>query len=202
MTDANGARNINPSDTSSGSFTPSRSGSGSSNPNGASSNDVDSTASNRNSYRSAIGRPTARPKLNSPSSRILSQDSSEKSESRTSKASTDAPRTRYRANSTKPARRSRRTRNSIQNKIQNATQKDAQSTSRRRLFGAAPDRVKRKSSSRTRALKARIPFACREKVGKRPQASTVILFWRRFLWTNIFRKGVFRHNRVISTERC
>ncbi|MEL7329238.1 MAG: serine hydrolase [Cyanobacteria bacterium J06559_1] len=149
MTDANGARNINPSDTRSGSFTSSKSGAGS----------------------TGAGSSAHGPKLNIPSSRILPKEAPEKGDPRSSKASADTPRTRYRANSTKPARRSRRTRNGAPNKAQNPASKNTHPAGRR-LFGTAPDRVKRKSSSRTRALKARIPSPAEKKLERGHQLQT------------------------------
>lgn len=68
----------------------------------------------------------------------------------------DKPKTRYRAGEEQPTRRTRRSRNNG-SKGTGSRGNGAKSdeNGRRRLFGTVPDRIKSKSSSRTRALKAK-----------------------------------------------
>ncbi len=160
MTDANGTRNNRPGSQGPTSQSASQNGSQQS-PN----------QSHSRPFSSSGGTFIERPKLNVPASRFLPRpaggkppngarsempsqaakgqvnngqaagsQANSKREPGSSKVG-EKIRTRQRAGEDRPTRRSRRSRNS--------------NTERRRLFGTVPDRIKSKSSSRTRALKAR-----------------------------------------------
>lgn len=120
-----------------------------------------SSASAPTNFTSASGTFIERPKLNIPSSQFL-PNASGTHPSTADKLSGqpplnsvrerrggDKPRTRSRTTEDPKTRRTRKPRN------QSHSQGSTQNTERRRLFGTVPDRIKSKSSSRTKALKAR-----------------------------------------------
>ncbi|MEO1792068.1 MAG: serine hydrolase [Cyanobacteria bacterium J06629_19] len=122
-----------------------------------------------------VGRPAIqRPKLNLSSSRYVPASSIAKTSATGTPVSStrsqnpaspdvksgERPNSRYRAAEERPTRRRR-------------SQSGASASERRRIFGTVPDRIKRKSSSRTRALKAKTTMPSRRTPKKSASSSTI-----------------------------